>query len=991
MLFATVAPSLATETAQSSFIFDSQSSVSALSSPYNVTLTYDSDIKAAKATVSGNASDPQLMLSYGNGAKLSADEYKYLVFTYMVPSTASASATSGEIFLSAGSVTAPAAGKSVKLSLTRGGFVTEKLDLSSCSWWKGSIHSLRLDIFDRAAAGDTMYIDSVIFCKTAEEATLVAKNRSAEKGGTLTMPTDYYCDSYEWEKYTSPFWKGGIVYNEAVYPIRDEEGNATFRLMYTPDRVTAVYDAEFKVKYTEGVDYKVSGDTITFLNTGSVSIKDYTYLHPTNSMIPSGYNGWSPYYKRHAAGDGKYDYWSPQVARQYINVTYTHSDAWKGPVPAQNSSALPLTEAAIKNSGTLNIVYYGDSICGGARASGYENIYPYAEWWNQQITTRLREGYGVTVSPTYSSVGGSTASSMSSPENIAEYVTPYKPDLVVIEFGVNDSQNEAVGGGSLSSHKSTYKNAVLSIISQIRANTPNCEFLLVAPYYSNNALFKMSYFEACTEALYEIAETVSGTTVADVTAVHEYLLGIKNYADFSGDNLCHPNDYMSRIFSQVCLEAIVPGGVPAYEPEGDLDDNITDPTKPSTQIKNNSYAAPNGNGWYWSEDAAYGFISNYGTNGQDIILTADICLLPASEESCAHFYTNDSTGGIWIYPDRVKIGETVASYRWGDVSWANWHTVSFAIKNGAASVSIDGKLILLQSVGYTAYTGYQMLFSHYGSMVIDNLSLKSSTGHVYFNCDFENTSAAQGYMGDGLGTLSKLSASTLKFDLNGTAGSLPNQIKLQDIDLAVTDTVPEREGYTFLGWSTDKNATAPEYESGATYSKNSSATLYAVWQSGTVHTHSFGDWVTVTKPTCIDTGLKERTCACGEKEQEIIRANGHTEGETEVTPPTCTVNGRSLVCCTVCGYHISDVPILAEGHKYKDGVCTVCCAPESGIIAGDVDLDTKLTAKDVNLLKKIADGTAEVSEAAMTAADVNSDGKINSSDVSSLAKTVSGD
>ena len=36
------------------------------------------------------------------------------------------------------------------------------------------------------------------------------------------------------------------------------------------------------------------------------------------------------------------------------------------------------------------------------------------------------------------------------------------------------------------------------------------------------------------------------------------------------------------------------------------------------------------------------------------------------------------------------------------------------------------------------------------------------------------------------------------------------------------------------------------------------------------HTHSFGEWVIVKEPTTTEEGLKERTCACGEKETKTI-------------------------------------------------------------------------------------------------------------------------
>ncbi len=57
------------------------------------------------------------------------------------------------------------------------------------------------------------------------------------------------------------------------------------------------------------------------------------------------------------------------------------------------------------------------------------------------------------------------------------------------------------------------------------------------------------------------------------------------------------------------------------------------------------------------------------------------------------------------------------------------------------------------------------------------------------------------------------------------------------------------------------------------------------------HTHSYGDWVTVTEPSCTSQGLQVRTCECGEQETRSIPALGH--------------NFEDGVC-TVCGTHKGD-------------------------------------------------------------------------------------
>ena len=74
----------------------------------------------------------------------------------------------------------------------------------------------------------------------------------------------------------------------------------------------------------------------------------------------------------------------------------------------------------------------------------------------------------------------------------------------------------------------------------------------------------------------------------------------------------------------------------------------------------------------------------------------------------------------------------------------------------------------------------------------------------------------------------------LSFDANGGNGSVENEtVKISENFVIPSDEFT-KEGYTLLGWSTDKNAKTPEYTPGQTVSKlsttnNAKITLYAVW------------------------------------------------------------------------------------------------------------------------------------------------------------------
>lgn len=74
---------------------------------------------------------------------------------------------------------------------------------------------------------------------------------------------------------------------------------------------------------------------------------------------------------------------------------------------------------------------------------------------------------------------------------------------------------------------------------------------------------------------------------------------------------------------------------------------------------------------------------------------------------------------------------------------------------------------------------------------------------------------------------------SIKYDMNGGSGSISTQKKYYKNDIILSTVVPKKEGYDFLGWSTDKNATTATYKSGSTYSSNSNVTLYAIWKKNT--------------------------------------------------------------------------------------------------------------------------------------------------------------
>ena len=82
---------------------------------------------------------------------------------------------------------------------------------------------------------------------------------------------------------------------------------------------------------------------------------------------------------------------------------------------------------------------------------------------------------------------------------------------------------------------------------------------------------------------------------------------------------------------------------------------------------------------------------------------------------------------------------------------------------------------------------------------------------------------------------------------NAPDGSSAEIVAGNSATFTISDSVPTRTGYDFLGWSTNKDATSSEYSSGSSITISSNTTLYAVWKKiSTFETNEFTQPLTIT-------------------------------------------------------------------------------------------------------------------------------------------------
>lgn len=142
-------------------VFDSQSKINALTNPFSTTVEYDEAQQAAKLTA-GPEGDTNVTVKYSDYVSITAETHKILKIEYMIPEDNSTGYYECDLFLCAGAITNPSGEARLREKLiTDGEYHVLEIDLSTASFWKGDIHSIRFDYFDFSSAGDVMYVKSI--------------------------------------------------------------------------------------------------------------------------------------------------------------------------------------------------------------------------------------------------------------------------------------------------------------------------------------------------------------------------------------------------------------------------------------------------------------------------------------------------------------------------------------------------------------------------------------------------------------------------------------------------------------------------------------------------------------------------------------------------------------------------------------------------------------------------------------------------------------
>ena len=165
-----------------------------------------------------------------------------------------------------------------------------------------------------------------------------------------------------------------------------------------------------------------------------------------------------------------------------------------------------------------------------------------------------------------------------------------------------------------------------------------------------------------------------------------------------------------------------------------------------------------------------------------------------------------------------------------------------------------------------------------------------------------------------------------------------NMAMIRAIDYAEGDSyqVPEELGvkwYCYAAWNV-----VGGLESEPIYSRLIRVEFY---ENSSAHTHSFGEWMVTTKPTCTEAGIKTRECDCGVTERAEVPAAGHNwDAGTITREPSPKADGEKPYSCLVCKATMTEPVKYSESLESDDD--------EKSSVEPDKDRSTDLKENSEN-------------------------------------------
>ncbi len=374
-----------------------------------------------------------------------------------------------------------------------------------------------------------------------------------------------------------PIFSGSTSKNETVMFLDYGE---TKTLLYPIESVISVTSYDGSKVYEEGKDYVVADGKLTLPEGSSIPcITSEKFYHSPGSQLTTKHDGKE--YLTHW-GEGKL------MTDWQVNVNYTHAEGWEGFTQPCELEALQGFVKKLQAGEDVTVLFYGDSITTGATSSWLWNYAPYQDSYPHLFVKALADlfdytvyfqptnitsfnGMGTPMVPnknyeagnrgiiTYinTAVGGWTSANADTyfAEHVEKWVKDYGCDLFITAFGMNDP---VVNISPRTTAHNTKK-----VVDALWSLSPETNVILLSTMvpnpdatkqWNNNQDKQERFLEELAE---EYREAGKPCAMAYMTSLSQSILEHKAFHDYSGNNINHPNDYFSRVYAQLLLEALI--------------------------------------------------------------------------------------------------------------------------------------------------------------------------------------------------------------------------------------------------------------------------------------------------------------------------------------------------------------------------------------------------------------------------------------------------
>lgn len=187
-------------------------------------------------------------------------------------------------------------------------------------------------------------------------------------------------------------------------------------------------------------------------------------------------------------------------------------------------------------------------------------------------------------------------------------------------------------------------------------------------------------------------------------------------------------------------------------------------------------------------------------------------------------YNNYSSGSSGSFTGTYSVSTAAATTQTITVTFANRGASGTATKNISLSVSVPAMTYTVTFVNGLGTTLKTQTVSYGGSATPP--SNPTRTGYTFNGWSGTYTSVTSNRT---ITATWKANTYAVTYNANGGSGAPSADTKTYGTTLTLSNTIPTREGYNFLGWATSSTGSVA-YLAGASYTANAPLNLYAVWE-----------------------------------------------------------------------------------------------------------------------------------------------------------------